>query len=247
LNHNDSVSLFENDVAVLKDYRIKKKLTLHKSMRIKGFEIENRVPKGEAGNDSKLDESIIRAKSRIFELAYCNRWDLFITLTLDPLLYDRHNLSGWHKELTKWINNYDTRNCTKIKFLLIPEQHKDGAWHIHGLLMGLPADHLEKNHNGYLDWLPYRKKFGYCSIDKIKNHEAVSKYITKYISKNLADCVKEINAHMYYCSRGLERATLIKKGMLSANNIPWDYEGDWVKCKWFSHDSDNLEALVITL
>jgi hypothetical protein len=231
-------------VAVLKDYKIKRKLTIHKSIRNRGFEIDNIVQKGQAGNDSKLDESIYRAKAKIFELAYCNPWDKFITLTLDPVLYDRYDLSKWHKDITKWISNYNKKHGTKLKFLLIPEQHKDGAWHMHGLFMGLPDDHLIKNHNGYLDWLPYRKKFGYCSIDQIKNHEAVAKYITKYVSKNLADCIKDINAHMYYCSRGLERASEIKRGTLSANNVPWDYENDWIKCKWFTETSADLGSLI---
>ena len=247
LKHSDVVNLYQSDIAVLKDYRIMKKLTLHKSIRLAGFEVETK--RGEKGkvNENKLDENIIRTRSRVFELAYCNPWELFITLTLDPDLYDRYNLKKWHKHLTHWIRDYNRKHGLKVKYLLIPEQHKDGAWHIHGFLMGLPADHLETNKNGYLDWSAYREKFGYCSIDKIRNHEAVAKYITKYISKGMSDCVKELNAHMYYCSRELQRATVIKKGTLVGANVPWDYEGDWVKCKWFSHDSQGAEALVRSL
>lgn len=244
MKHNETMSLYQRDVAVIKDYFIKRKLSLHRTMRVPGFEVDRKHDKRGLIHDSKMDESIIRAKSKIYELAYCNPWNLFITLTLDPLLYDRFNIEKWHKDLTKWIANYNAKYGINIKFLLIPEQHKDGAWHIHGLLMGLPDDHLIKNHNGYSDWLPYRQKFGYCSIDRIKNHEAVSKYITKYISKNLKDCIKDINAHMYYCSRGLRRSQILKKGTLTAISIPWDYEGDYCKVKWFDQGDDRCLSLI---
>ena len=30
----------------------------------------------------------------------------------------------------------------KITFVLVPEQHKDGAWHEHGLISGLPGEDI---------------------------------------------------------------------------------------------------------
>lgn len=244
MKYNEVVSLYDRDVAVLKDYVIKKKLSLHRSMRKTGFDIE--IKKREKGtvNEEKLDVNIIRAKSAIFELAYCNLWDFFFTFTLDPNKYDRSDLGKWHKDFTQWIRDYNKKHSLSIKFLLIPERHKDGSWHMHGLITGLPLEHLIKNQNGYLDWLPYREKFGYCSVDHIKNHEAVSKYITKYISKNLQDCIKDINAHMYYCSRGLRRSQIMKKGTLSAISIPWDYEGEYCKVKWFDQGDDRCLSLI---
>ena len=48
-------------------------------------------------------------------------------------------------------------------------------------------------------------------MDKIKNQEACCKYITKYVNKDLSDSIKELNAHMYYVSKGLNKAVEIKK------------------------------------
>ncbi|NLJ91320.1 MAG: hypothetical protein GX323_10550, partial [Clostridiales bacterium] len=42
--------------------------------------------------------------------------------------------------------------------------------------------------------------------------ERVSSYVTKYVTKDLESSIKELNAKMYYCSRWLSRAKLIKKG-----------------------------------
>lgn len=232
------------DLAILKDYGSKRKLTLCRSVLKAGYELE--VFKRDRGtaNEEKLDNNISRSRSTIFELASCNPWTHFMTLTIDQTKYDRHDLKTYQKDLAHWLRNYNYKHQIKIDYVMIPEMHKDGSWHLHGLLMGLPEDHLKTNEHGYLDWFPYRNKFGYCSIDRIKSHEAVSKYITKYITKDLADCVKELNANMYYCTQGLKRAQEIKRGTLAATNVPWDYGNEYVKCCWFDSQADELLGLI---
>lgn len=244
MRRNDETPLYENDVAIMKDYKIKRKITLHRSIRKPGFEIEIKKREKGTANAEKMEQNIMHTKSAIYELAYCNEWEYFITLTLSPEKYTRSDLKKYQRDLMQWIQDYNKKHETHIKYMLIPEMHQDGSWHMHGFMIGIPSDHLEINKNGYLDWPAYREKFGYCSIDKIRNHEAVAKYITKYISKDLANCVKELNAHMYYCSHGLKRAQEIKRGTLLANNVPWDYENDWIKCKWFEASSKDLSSMI---
>jgi len=239
-----TTNLYENDVAILKKYGNKSKLTLCRVLRKKGFDNKASFIKGTV-NEEKLDNNISRTRSTIFELAICNKWELFITLTLNEKKYDRKDLEKFQKDLAQWFRDYSKKHQIKIRYLLIPEQHKDGSWHFHGFLQGLPMEHLKTNKNGHLDWFPYSDKFGFCSIDKIKNHEAVSKYVTKYISKNLSDCVKGLNAHMYYCSKSLNRSEVMKKGTLSANSIPWDYENDYVKSCWFDQEASGLLSLIL--
>jgi hypothetical protein len=224
------------------------KVVTCKCLRTSG--VEDDSDKGRIKNleGEKLAESISRTRSRIYELAFCNEWDWFFTATLDPLKYVRSDLEKFHKNLTQWIRNYNRLHKTTIKFLLIPELHSDGvSWHMHGLLHGLPVEHLqlfqigdrmgkklaEKVKNGDIvyNWIPYANKFGFCDAEPIRSHEAVCKYITKYISKSLNNSVKELNAHMYYCSRGLNRAETIKKGTMSANIVP-DYENEYCAITW---------------
>jgi hypothetical protein len=244
VKYDEETSLYENDVAILKDYKIMRKITLHRSIRKKGFEIEETKRARGTVSLEKMMENIKHTKSRIFELAYCNEWEHFITLTISPERYDRKNLKKYYRELVQWLTNYNKKHGTNIKYLLIPEMHADGSWHMHGFLMGLPESNLEINKNGFLDWPEYREKFGYCSIDKIKNHEAVAKYITKYISKDLASCVKDLNAHMYYCSLGLNRAQEIKRGTLLAENVPWGFENEWIKLIWSDESSSTLSSFI---
>lgn len=88
--------------------------------------------------------NISRAKNTILGYGKCNEWDYFVTFTLDPYKYNRFNLDAWRKDFAQYIRNMRRKTGYEIKYLLIPERHQDGAWHMHGLIAGLPWDSLEK-------------------------------------------------------------------------------------------------------
>lgn len=231
-------------------------------LRTEGIEDDEEIRSSKGSvNNTKLDESISRTRSKIFELAFCNPWDWFFTATLDPAKYDRTDLKKFHKDLTQWLRDYNKKHNLYIKFLLIPELHSDGqSWHMHGFLYGLPVEHLhqfkigdkmglklaQKVANGDLvyNWYDYMHKFGFCDLEPIQNAEAVSKYVTKYISKNLATSVTELNAHMYYRSRCLNLAKTIKKGTLSLalDRVP-TYSNDYCDVYWMPYSDELLETL----
>lgn len=188
----------------------------------------------------KLANNISRAKSLIFEYAFCNQWDYFITLTISPDKYDRYNLAAYVKDLGKFLNNYNTNHHSKIQYILIPEQHEDGAWHMHGLISGILPKHLIINEHGYLDWPMYANKFGFCSLDTLHNHEAVSKYITKYVTKELLS--RDYGQRTYYCSKGLQRAELLFRiPNVEDNIIDWEFEHPEGFCK--TSLVDNLDFM----
>ena len=83
------------------------KLVQLKNVKNSGFEdVEQKIiDTDKSQNDFKLDEAISRARSKIFELAICNPWDYFFTGTLDKDKYDRADLSKFHKDFTKWLQN----------------------------------------------------------------------------------------------------------------------------------------------
>lgn len=211
-------------------------------------------------NDKKLTENIKRSKSKIYELACCNSWDWFFTATLDKSKYDRSDLEKFHKDLTQWFRNYGKQHNIKIDFLLVPELHSDGvSWHMHGLLRGVPKSHLKqfqigdrmgkalaekvKNGDVVYNWLVYSKKFGFCDLEPIRNPDAVSKYITKYINKDLSLSVTELNAHLFYHSRGLEKAKIVKSGTLTTP-IDYDFNGEYCSKAEFPYSESKLKELI---
>ena len=229
--------------AVLKQYRDRYKLVL-----INGPRQGGNTKIGSLTYEQKLENSISRARQKIYEYAYCNDWDYFFTGTLDQKKYNRQDLPKFHKDLCRWFYDYRRKTGQKISFLLIPEPHKDGAWHMHGLLSGIPSDRTEefkkgtalyRNKDGYVNWPDYAKKFGFVSLGAVRSAEAVSSYITKYITKSIAALSKQLGAHLYYCSRGLATAQVIKKrDILLSGDFSFDYENDFCGCRWY----DDLES-----
>lgn len=191
-------------------------------------------------NDRKLNNNLVRAKTTIKEYALCNEFEYFITLTLDSKKYNRYDLKTYIKDLSQFIRDYRKKYKSDIQYLLIPETHKDNAWHIHGLIKGVKNEHLvnfdnvvnapEKLKNKeYYNFELYQKKFGFCSFGKIKDINKISSYITKYINKELGKNI-DLGQKAYYVSRGLKKAETIKKGHLE-NVLEYDFENEYVKIK----------------
>lgn len=252
-------SIYNYNVATLKKYNENNyKLVIAKACRKAGY-VSNRDnikgKKNSAGNITKLEESLSRTRSKIYELSACNPWEYFVTLTISPDGHNRHDLKTFYKELSKWLNNIKYRSGVDIKYLLIPEPHKDGAWHFHGLFYGIPDNWLtEFSMNDTLpykvrklisqgrhiyNWNGYAEKFGYVTCERIINFEACAKYVTKYITKELVKTSVGLNNHLYYCSKGLLRAERIRKGYLVKQFEP-DFANDFVAVKTFTNISEAL-------
>jgi len=206
--------------------------------------------------------NIFRAKSRIRELALCNRWDYFVTLTLSPEWGDRCDLPRWRKDLTHWLRDLHRRKGAEIKYLFVPEEHKKGGWHMHGFVRGIPADMLraftlrerlpkylrDKLQKGFTiyDWPAYRQKYGWVDLEPIRDAAAVSRYITKYVVKALQDVRLAANAHSFYSSQGLAGAEEVIQGrLMETMHFPWhnEYEAiiDLPADEWL----DTLMGLIV--
>lgn len=171
---------------------------------------------GEEVPGEKLSQALSRAKSVIFQVAFCNDWDFFFTGTIDPAKYDRYHLNDYYTAFTQWLRDYRKKYRCDLKYLLVPELHKNGAWHIHGFVKGIPRERLrlfipglepqDLVDKGYFNWPDYQRKFGFCSLDVPRDFEAISYYLTKYITKDLESHMVDYGGHLYRCSIGLARA-----------------------------------------
>lgn len=73
-----------------------------------------------------------RAKARVREIALANDFDYFVTLTLDQSKVDRYDVGAITRKLKTWCDNQVRR--AGLRYVLIPERHKDGAIHFHGFM-----------------------------------------------------------------------------------------------------------------
>ena len=93
--------------------------------------------KREKGKKSEGDDqlrSMRRARSKLRRLALSNEFDYFVTLTLDPERIDRFDGAAITRRLNQWCSNMVKRHG--LRYIIVPEQHKDGAWHFHGFFAG---------------------------------------------------------------------------------------------------------------
>lgn len=78
-----------------------------------------------------LSRSRRRARSAAFDIARSSDFDLFVTLTVDKEKADRYNPDEVFHYLHNWLDNSVRRHG--LRYLLVPEFHKDGALHFHAL------------------------------------------------------------------------------------------------------------------
>lgn len=174
----------------------------------------------DSADSGKSDQSLSRTRRLILEKALCNNWDWFCTFTLDKKKYDRKDLLKFKTSFTQFIRDERKRD-QNIKYLLIPEKHEDGAWHIHGLLAGLDEvvsfkDWSKQGHyvprkliaNDYYNWPRYQRKFGFCSLGRLKCPVRSAFYVSKYVNKNPDRMVTESGSNIYLSSNGLNTAVL---------------------------------------
>lgn len=196
------------------------------SVKEPGFEYSLLGSNTKGKNNKKLKNNISRALTTCRNIALSNEWDYFITLTLDPKKYDRFNIKQFKVDLSKFFKSLNRKYNCHVNYLLVPEQHKNGAWHMHGLISGVPADLITVNVFGFYDFRPYSTHFGYCSLSPVKSSVAISFYISKHLGKQLYNGIISINDHLYICSRGLSRGELIK--VIPAIDFPLDFNWQYV-------------------
>ncbi|MBO5707083.1 MAG: hypothetical protein J6S05_08840 [Bacteroidaceae bacterium] len=128
--------------------------------------------------------------------------DMMVTLTINPDMCDRHDYYEIVKKLSAWLSNRVRRSG--LKYVLVPERHKDGAIHFHGFInsgaVKLSKTKYKRDYNGnnFIYALePTRKgrqiyniadwDIGYTTAVRIgrseADREATASYILKYLAK----------------------------------------------------------------
>lgn len=175
-----------------------------------------------ANPERSLTESRRRARAAVRDIALCNGFTYMFTWTLNAKIIDRYDADNLKEKLRTFLSNATQRK--EFEYICVPEYHKDGAIHIHGLcnlgkvqiVPALKNDGTQRTTNNrpvfnMPDW-----KFGYSTCVPIDdNYERACNYVAKYINK--AD--SKIFGKWYLSSRHLKKRPDI------ANLERMDYEG----------------------
>lgn len=150
------------------------------------------------------ESSLRRTKTLIRDYVLANDFELFVTFTFDPDKVDSFNFKLCQSRIVKWLHNQKSRS-PDLAYLIVPEQHKSGRWHFHALIShfkGVLSDSNHKSDSGRRIYNIKSYRLGFSTAVKIDDKDAVSNYVTKYITK---DFLMVFNQRRFACSRNLKR------------------------------------------
>lgn len=158
--------------------------------------------------EHSIQVSLSATKNRIYNIARSNTWEWFITLTFDR---NKTNASDYDMivyRLHIFLNNLQKRKCPDLKYLIVPELHKDKEnYHFHGLISGCDnlrfrfSGHFDKKDNPVYNIINWN--YGFTTATRIQDSNKASSYITKYVTKQSE--LKLKYKKRYMCSRNIER------------------------------------------
>ena len=161
------------------------------------------------GNEElNLKRSMRRTKQSIFDISRSNSWDWFLTFTFSKEKVDRYDYQAVSKKMSNWFIQIK-RKCPEMKYLVVPEYHKDGAWHFHGLFANI--DELEivdsgKRWSGKKVYNINNFKLGFTTATKVQDSSKASSYITKYTTKDLC---RHTKGRKRFCLYLLEKLVFV--------------------------------------
>ena len=152
---------------------------------------------------ANLRRSAHRAQVNVFDLAICNQFDLFSTLTFAPENVDRESYDDTYRLLKSWLSNRVQRKG--LKYIAVPEYHPKSktAIHFHMLSNSSPVDLIDSGH-----WRHNEKVYnipswqsGFSTAQFISGDNAID-FTSKYISKYMTKCNGQKVGGRYYLSGG---------------------------------------------
>lgn len=191
--------------------------------------------------EESLSRSKRRAKSNIKDLVVSNAFECFVTLTLNDENIDRKDYKAIIKKLNTWLDNR-VRRCG-LKYVGVPELHKDGAIHFHLLC----NDVLNTIYSGCVirptggkpvkESTATRQGFNLDECHKVYNIEdwklgfstmyhtygdvmAVANYVVKYITKNN----NKVGGRWYYSGGDLCKPIVLYDRVSFNDVIDYDYD-----------------------
>ena len=134
--------------------------------------------------NENFQRAMRRARSRVRDLAFSNKFSNFVTLTLNKDKVDRYDASAIVAKLNNWCDNMVRRH--DLFYILVPERHKDGALHFHGFFGGnfevTPSGHFDTEGHEFFNLPQWTLGFS-TALPLYGDYQRAVSYVCKYIGK----------------------------------------------------------------
>jgi hypothetical protein len=152
-----------------------------------------------------------RAYKSIKDIIDSNVWEYFTTGTLDEkIVGDRlsyESVSLWAAKEIKRIR----RKYSDAVLIVVPEKHKNGAWHFHALIAGCGgaermafSGRYDAKGRPIFNWKDWT--LGFSTATLIDDSDKAGNYILKYITKDKSGVPP--HKRRYWASRGADRTVV---------------------------------------
>lgn len=171
-----------------------------------------------------------RTVSHVYDICRSNAWDWFCTLTFDKTHVDRYCYDACAAEIIRFTAALRYRG---IQYLFVPEVHKDGAFHFHGLLAGTlsvprdisPSGHWDTSGREIFNLSIY--DVGFSTVSRVSDSGRASGYLAKYLVK-AEPCVPP-GRKRYWASRGLSRPERFVVSVSDADIVTFSVAASYMK------------------
>ena len=156
-----------------------------------------------------IEKSINRTHRILKDYILTNDFTHFFTLTISPDYCDRYDDTLVQTKVKIWLNNI--RRHSSLGYIVVPERHKDGALHFHGVMTDPTTLNLyDSGHtdsSGRIIYHTKAYKMGFHDFTEIGDINAVSQYVRKYLSKQFYS--REKFKKRFWASRNLKKPEII--------------------------------------
>lgn len=162
-----------------------------------------------------------QVKDKIKDYCLSNDFDYFWTLTFNE---NRSDDEICFSKMQKWLKRMRAKYGT-FNYIFIPERHKDGSIHFHGVTGGFKGKIVDSGvrHRGHIVFNCVDYDYGFTTLSAIRDRKKCASYVTKYVTKDLMNTPVEKGKKKYWCSRGLRLPVVT----YSENNLCVGKTPDW--------------------
>lgn len=159
------------------------------------------------------ESSCIRAYKSVYDLVHHNAssFQLFGTFTFSPESVDRYDYASCAILMNRYLESL-RKKYVDLKYIVIPEKHKDGAFHFHALFSSdFAPECVFSNHvfrRGTVSRCIYNVpswNYGFTNFSVVFSVNATANYVMKYIAKDVSLQTVPYGKKRYWASRNLIR------------------------------------------